>query len=101
MILNKSTLKTFQNDSNHLNALIESLESASSASLAAEIIVDFYGLDLEHDDLDEQGFSSSTMGDMLRSAAVKISKNASLPSKRGKNLRLPDQGNKRHRSNTS
>ena len=99
---NKSTLKTFRNDSNHLNALIESLESASSASLAAEIIVDFYGLDLEHDDLDEQGNSSSTMGDMLRSAAVEISKNASSPpSKRGKNLRLPDQGNKRHRSNMS
>jgi hypothetical protein len=48
-----------------LKSLIESLECPSSAKLAADIMVDFYGLDLKHDDLDEQGFSNSTMGDML------------------------------------
>ena len=42
-----STLKSFRNDLNTLKCLIESLESASSAKLAADIMVDFYGLDLE------------------------------------------------------
>ena len=70
---NKSTLKTFRNDSTTLKSLIESLDSASSASQAAEIMIDFYGLDLDHDDVDEQGLSNSTMGDMIRSAAAEIS----------------------------
>jgi hypothetical protein len=70
---NKSTLKTFQDDSITLKSMIESLDSAASARKAAETIIDFYGLDLEHDDVDEQGLSNSTMGDMLRSAAAEIS----------------------------
>jgi hypothetical protein len=94
---NKSSLKTLENDSSTLKSLIESLESSSSAKLAADIMVDFYGLDIEHDDLDEQGFSNSTMGDMLRNAAVEI-REANTASH--KNKRRQDKGsNKRCRNN--
>ncbi|KAI2500536.1 hypothetical protein MHU86_13960 [Fragilaria crotonensis] len=94
---NKSTMKTFRDDSNNLKSLIESLDSASSASVAAEIMIDFYGLDLEHDDLDEQGFSNSTMGDMLRSAAVEISEATS--SHKITERKEKGRNNKRRRTN--
>ena len=68
---NTSTLKTFEGDSNTLNNQIESLESPSSASLAAEIMVYSYGLDLDHDAIDEQKvLSNSTMRDKLQSSAA-------------------------------
>jgi hypothetical protein len=100
LAFNKSTLKTFRNDSFTLNNLIESLESASSAATAAEIMVDFYELDLAHDDIDDQGLSNSTVGDMLRSAAVEmIEVNSSK--KAGWTIRTRDKASKRQRSSVS
>ena len=65
--------KTDAEGAQSLQALIDSLKSAASATKAADTIVEYYGLDLDQDDdIDQHGIAGSVMGEMLRQAAKEI-----------------------------
>lgn len=67
--------KTDVEGAQSLQALIDSLKSAASATKAADTIIDYYGLDLDQDDdIDQHGIAGSVMGKCFVRLPKRLSK---------------------------